>query len=109
MRKNLVPVGLGIVALFLQTAVFPHVFATFTKPDLVLILAVYLGLFHEPIMGGILVFFLGCLMDVFAGSTLGFFALTKTLVFLLSYGFRSHLYFGSHIAKAGLVSLAGFI
>jgi rod shape-determining protein MreD len=96
----------GLTALFLQTTVFSHLPV---KPDLVLIIAVCLGLFHPPIGGVLLAFLLGCLMDVFSGSTLGFFALTKTLVFFVAYSTRDRLYFDSPLAKAGLVSIAALI
>lgn len=103
MKNAMIYLAAGLVALFLQTTVFPHLPV---KPDLVLVLVVCLGLFHTPFAGALLAFLLGCLMDVFAGTTLGFFALTKTLVFFLVYSTRGRLYFDSHLAKAGLVLIA---
>lgn len=106
MRRGIVYLAAGLIALFLQTTAFSHLSV---KPDLVLVLVVSLGLSRVTYSGAILAFFLGFLMDVFAGSTFGFFALTKTLIFFLVYATRGRLYFESHLAKAGLVALAVLI
>jgi rod shape-determining protein MreD len=106
MRKGLTVLAAGLVALFLQTAVFSH-FPI--KPDFVLILVVGLGLSVEPFEGVILAFLLGCLMDVFAGSTVGFFALSKTIVFLFVFAVRGHLFLEPYAAKAGLVLTGALI
>lgn len=106
MKNSMIYLAAGLAALFLQTTVFPHLSI---KADLVLVLVVYLGLFHTPAAGAVLAFLLGCIMDVFAGSTLGFFALSKTSVFFFVCSMRGHLYFESHLAKAGLVLVAALI
>jgi len=106
MKKEMIYLTAGLVALFLQTTVFSHLPA---KPDVVLILVVCLGLSHGPFAGAVLAFFLGCLMDVFAGSTPGFFALTKTLIFFFVYSVRGHLFFDFYPAKAVLVLISALI
>lgn len=106
MKNGIICLGAGLVALFLQTTVFSHLPI---KPDLILVLVVCLGLSHVTFAGAVLAFLLGCLMDVFAGSTPGFFALTKTVIFFLVYATRGHLNFESHPAKAGLVSMVALV
>jgi rod shape-determining protein MreD len=105
-KKGLTVLAAGLAALFLQTAVLSHLPI---KPDLVLILVVGLGLSYEPFRGVLLAFLLGCLMDVFGGSTVGFFALSKTLVFLFVFAVRGHLFLEPYLAKAGLVLTAALI
>ena len=106
MKRVMVYLAIGLVALFLQTTVFSHLPI---KPDLVLLLVVCLGLSQVTFEGAVLAFLLGVFMDVFAGSTPGFFALTKTLIFLFVYATRGRLYFESHLAKTGLVAMAALI
>ncbi len=106
MKKGATFLVAGLAALFLQTTVLPHLSI---RPDLVLVLVVYLGISQSPFSGALLAFLLGCLMDVFAGSTLGFFALTKTLVFFCVYAMRGHLYFESSWAGLVLVSMGASI
>lgn len=60
----------GFFALILQTTLLPNIFS-FTTPDLLLILVIYIGLNERYLRGSLLTFFLGCLSDVFSGNTLG--------------------------------------
>jgi len=106
MKRDMMYLIAGLAALFLQTTVLSHLPV---KPDLVLILVVCLGLSQEAFSGVVLAFMLGCLTDVFAGSTPGFFALTKTIVFLLAYVARGRLFFDDSLARAGLVFIAAFM
>ena len=106
MKRNLMYLTAGLAALLLQTTVFSHLAV---RPDFVLILVVCLGLSEEPLSGVVLAFILGCLTDVFAGSAPGFFALTKTLIFLFVYVARSRLFFDDPLARVGLVSIAALM
>jgi rod shape-determining protein MreD len=106
MKRDLMYLTAGLAALFLQTTVFSH-FSV--RPDFVLILVVCLGLSEEPFSGVVLAFILGCLTDVFAGSAPGFFALTKTLIFLFVHTARSRLFFDDPLARVGLVSIAALV
>ncbi|NIQ39966.1 MAG: rod shape-determining protein MreD [Proteobacteria bacterium] len=106
MKTVLIYLAAALSALFLQTTVLSHLPV---KPDLVLILVVCLGLSSAPFSGALLAFLLGCLTDVFAGSTPGFFALTMTVIFFLVIALRSRLYFESTVAKIGLVFLAALV
>ncbi|MBE0598480.1 MAG: rod shape-determining protein MreD [Desulfuromonadales bacterium] len=63
--------SLGFVFILLQTALFPRFLPFFLKPDLLLVLIIYLGLNENYVRGGVLAYLLGCLLDVFAGNYLG--------------------------------------
>jgi rod shape-determining protein MreD len=106
MKQTLIYLTAGLLALLLQTTVLSHLPI---KPDLILILVVCLGLSNKPVAGAVLAFLFGCLMDVFAGSTLGFFALTKTLVFFFTYSVKGHLFFDYQPAKVLLILVSALI
>jgi rod shape-determining protein MreD len=106
MKQSVVYLVGGLVALLLQTTIFSHLPI---KPDFVLILVVSIALSQLTFAGAVLAFLLGCLTDVFAGSTPGFFTLTKTVVFFLVYSTRGRLYFESYLSKAALVLLIALI
>jgi len=71
----------AIVAMVLQTTVFPSIPALPVAPDLMLVLAVYLGVFHRNMGGALGAFLLGYFLDAFSGVRLGVNAFAFTLVF----------------------------
>ncbi len=73
---------LGFLAMLLQTTVIHWCLPAGLKPDLLLILVIYLGI-NEPIRrGSVLAYTLGCLQDVFAGSYLGLYGFVFLVTFL---------------------------
>lgn len=66
---------LGYIFILAQTALLPRLFPFFLKPDLLLVLIIYLGLNESYVRGGFLAYLLGCLLDVFAGHYLGLYGL----------------------------------
>ena len=60
-------------------------------PDLVLILAVDLGLKHHGALAVVMVFAMGYAVDSFSGTHLGLNAFMLTLVFLMTYGLSRYL------------------
>jgi rod shape-determining protein MreD len=72
----------AIVAMVLQTTLFPSLPWLPVAPDLMLVLAVYLGVFHRNVGGALGAFLLGYFLDAFAGTRLGVNALVFTLVFV---------------------------
>ena len=68
MRRIVFPLLLGIVFLTLQTTLLTSLPIQRIRPDIILILILYLGLFYPPISGGILALFMGFLMDLFSGN-----------------------------------------
>jgi rod shape-determining protein MreD len=72
----------GFLLLAVQTALLPHLLPAHLKPDLLLPLAVHLGVRSGYLRGGLLAYGLGCLEDVYTGSYLGLNGAALLLVFL---------------------------
>lgn len=68
MNRTLIYLAMAGVAVVLQTVLFPVVLQGYYKPDLLLILVVYLGLHEEPRRGGLLAYLLGWGYDGVAGG-----------------------------------------
>lgn len=84
---------LGILLLSIQSTFLTLSFIQRLRPDLLMILNLYLGLFFTPISGGILALFLGFLTDLFSGNSYGLFSLTKPIVFFMAQFVRTQFYF----------------
>ena len=67
MNRYLVYLLLAGVAIVTQTVMLPVLLPGYAKPDLILILVVYLGLHERALSGGLLVYLIGWLYDGFAG------------------------------------------
>ena len=65
--------------IFLQSSALNIFVIAHIKPDLVLIIACYIGLYWGEKVGTCLGFLLGLLQDIFSGGLLGLNALTKTV------------------------------
>ncbi len=81
----------GFVFLLLQTAVLPRILPAYLRPDLFIILIIYLSLAEKYLRGGFIAWLAGCLKDVFAGSTLGLHGLVFLLCFLFIKGTERRL------------------
>ena len=73
----------GLIGLLIQTAVFPRIFPFQFKPDLILILIVYLGISQKYSFCGPFSFFIGLLYDVFAGSAFGLNGMILLLIVII--------------------------
>jgi len=82
----------GILLLILQTTWLSFFPIQRIRPDLLLIFTLYLAFLFPPFLGGILAFFMGYLMDVFSGNTLGFYTFSRTLVFFATQFFKERFY-----------------
>ena len=102
-----------LVAVIFQTAVLPIHLATPFKPDLLLIIMVYLALRSSFELGAPLAWLLGLLKDVFSGLYLGLNAFSFLLVFLVIKSVADRLYaesgllFVVTVVVATLVSVTG--
>jgi rod shape-determining protein MreD len=74
-----------LIALALQSSILHLLPIGMFVPDIVLILAVDLGLRHHGALAALMAFAIGYATDAFSGSQLGLNAFMLTLVFLLSY------------------------
>jgi rod shape-determining protein MreD len=80
-----------LIALAIQTTI-PHWLPTgMFVPDLVMILAVDLGMKHHGAVPALMAFGIGYATDAFAGTHPGFNAFVLTLAFLLAYGLSRYL------------------
>jgi rod shape-determining protein MreD len=92
MKRFVLTFVAGVLLLTLQTT-----FLTFSpvhkiRPDLVMILILYLGFSYPMILGGTLAFSLGYLVDLFSGNSLGLYTLTRTVVFVVAQLFKDRFY-----------------
>jgi len=73
----------GLIFMLLQTTIFPRFLPPEMRPNLLLILIIYLGLSESFLRAAFLTLLLGALQDVFCGSTFGLYATVQLSVFLL--------------------------
>jgi rod shape-determining protein MreD len=92
MKRVLLFILLGVIVLTLQTTLLGFFPIQRIRPDFMLIFTLFLGFLFPPGPGAILAFFLGYLMDLFSGSTFGFYAFSRPLLFYGAYLFKSKFY-----------------
>jgi rod shape-determining protein MreD len=92
MKRQAILLLLGILFLTLQTTVLSYLPIRRIRPDIVLVLILYWGLTFPPVAGGLHTLFLGYLMDLFSGNSLGLFTFTRPLLFYLARLFKGRLY-----------------
>ena len=68
MSRDIVYLFLAGCAIILQTVLLPLILPGDSKPDLLLVLVIYLGLHERPWRGGLLVYLLGWCYDGMAGT-----------------------------------------
>ncbi|NIP49188.1 MAG: rod shape-determining protein MreD, partial [Gammaproteobacteria bacterium] len=68
MSRTFIYFALAGVAVVLQSVFMPLVLQGYYKPDLILILVVYMGLHEGPWRGGILVYLMGWCFDGVSGA-----------------------------------------
>jgi rod shape-determining protein MreD len=88
----ILPVLVGILFLVIQTTFLTFFPIYRVRPDLLLIFTLFMAFLFPPIYGGILAFFMGYLMDLFSGNALGFYALSRSLVFFAALFFKERVY-----------------
>lgn len=91
MSRLLPYLALAWLALLLQTVLLPPLFPTTIKPDLLLLLVIWLGLREPPWQGGVLVYLLGWLYDAHAGIFPGLHGFVLLAVFLAVCGMATRL------------------
>lgn len=85
MRRLIRYLVTGILLIILQTAILPHFLGMQFRPDLLLILVLYSSLSNEPsCSGAFYAWSLGCLLDVFSGTTLGLYGIVMLIIFCTS-------------------------
>ena len=84
MKRILILLLAGLIAVVVQVTIFTWLPLGRFKPDLVLIVVLYIGFFLPPTEGGVLAFLLGYLEDLFAGSVLGLFTFARVVAWFLA-------------------------
>jgi len=107
MRRIVFPLFLGVIFLTFQSTLLAFLPIQSIRPDIVLILTLYLGLFYPPISGGILAVFMGFLMDLFSGNSFGLYTLSRPLIFYAAQFFKGRLYLESFISQFLFVFIFG--
>jgi rod shape-determining protein MreD len=100
---------LTLLALAIQTTASRWLPLSALVPDLVLVLAVDLGLRHRRALAPIIAFAMGYAMDAFSGSQLGVNTFAVTLTYLLAYEVGVHISVGGAETGAVLVFIAVLI
>jgi rod shape-determining protein MreD len=89
--RMLIYLGLAWLAILLQTVLLPPLSVGGVKPDLVLLLTIWIGLRESPWHGGVLVYGLGWLYDAYAGIYPGLHGFVLLAVFLTVCGIATRL------------------
>lgn len=91
MSRIVICLALGWLAILLQAVVLPPLFPAGVKPDLMLLLTIWIGLRESPWRGGVLVYGLGWLYDAYAGIYPGLHGFVLLTVFLIICGMATRL------------------
>jgi rod shape-determining protein MreD len=105
-RRLAVFLGLGALALFLQATLLGALPFGVLRPDLVLLLLLYLAGRSDAASGGVVAFCLGYGMDILSGAPFGTFTVTKVLVFFGAYLAAQRIYLTEGLVPA--VAAAAF-
>ena len=109
MRRIVFPLLFGVVCLTFQTTLLMLFPFQRIRPDLVLILILYWGLFYPPITGGILTLFMGFLMDLFSGNVFGLYTLSRPLIFYIAQFFKGRVFLESFRSQFLFVFIFGLV
>ena len=92
MKRFLYPFLAGLLLLTFQTTLLPSLPIHRIRPDVVLILILFLGFSYPTVLGGLIAFSLGFLLDLFSGNAFGLYTFTRPLIFFVAQLFRSNFY-----------------
>jgi len=109
MRTFAVLVVAIAVAVVLQTTILQALPYVTVVPDVLLVLCVYLGLYHHSVGGAVGAFILGYLEDSVSGSAAGLNAFAMSLIFLLIYLTSRRLWVENVVSQVVVVFLAALV
>ncbi|MFN8543815.1 MAG: rod shape-determining protein MreD [Candidatus Binatia bacterium] len=109
MRTSVALLVAALLGLLLQTTILPSAPGLPLVPDLALVLAVYLAMFHQGIRGVVGAFLLGYALDTFSGTVLGVNAFALTLVYLAVYMVARTLWTEGGVPAMMVVFLAALL
>ncbi|WP_020675586.1 rod shape-determining protein MreD [Geopsychrobacter electrodiphilus] len=99
----------GLMFILLQTTIFPRFLSAELRPNLLLLLVIYLGLSESFLRAAILALLLGALQDVFSGTTFGLYATVQLTIFLVVRLFSDRLNAESRRLILGMVVVGTLI
>jgi rod shape-determining protein MreD len=99
----------AVVAMLLQTTVFPALPALPIVPDLIMVLAVYLGVRRHDVGGAIAAFLLGYFLDTFSGTLLGLNAFSLTATYVAVRWLARHLWLERGLPAVAVVLFGGAV
>ncbi len=109
MKRVILLLLVGVLFLALQATLLASNPIQRIRPDLLLILTLYLGLSSYPISGVILAFILGYLMDLFSGNSFGLYAFSRPLIFSIAQLFRNRVYLESFPSQSLFVFILALV
>jgi rod shape-determining protein MreD len=110
MRSFVVLAVSAIVAMLVQTTIFPFVLSRLPiVPDLILVLAVYLGIRHRGVGGAMGAFLLGYFLDTFSGTLTGMNAFALTAVYAAATLIARHLWMEGGFPVVAVVFVGGCV
>jgi len=92
MKKWVIFLLLPLLALILQSTLLNYIPSGRFKPNIILMIVIYMGLFQPSLMGASVVFFAGFLTDIFSGSIFGTNIFLNLLVYSVSSLFSEKFY-----------------
>jgi rod shape-determining protein MreD len=107
MKRVFLPFLVGVLFLILQTTLLSSFPLQRIRPDILLILTLYLAFSSSPIFGGTLAFFMGYLMDLFSGNVMGFYTFSRPLVFFTAQFFKERFYLESFSSQFLFAFISG--
>ena len=99
----------AMVAMLLQIVVFPSFPHLPIVPDLILVLAAYLGVRHHGVGGACGAFLLGYFLDTFSGTVLGLHAFALTAAYVAVYLIARHLWMQGGLPVMAVVFIGGCV
>ena len=109
MRSFLALAAAGVAAMLLQTGVFPALPYLPVRPDLILVLAGYLGVRHHNAGGAFGAFTLGYFLDTFSGTILGMHAFAITAAYVAMTIMARHLWMERGLPLMATVFVGGCV
>lgn len=107
MRAIALFILVALLAVVVQTTILPM--TRLGRPDLLLIICVYLGLHQHSLFGAVGAFLLGYLQDAFSGGLIGLNAFGMCLVFTVVYLMSRRLWVDNTVSKVVIVFLASMV
>jgi len=92
MKRFFYPFLAGLLLLTFQATLLASLPIHRIRPDFVLILILFLGFSYPTVLGGLIAFSLGFILDLFSGNAFGLYTFTRPLIFFVAQLFRSHFY-----------------